>query len=99
MKHESQFLNQMREVKAFMQYEDFKTFMAAIDLGYLNSQSKAIKKMYEEIYNVVDALLPKSEECQDWVNENQFFDKALQLLNEDVKKSYRKEAVRQTIAK
>ena len=99
MKHESQFLNQMREVKAFMQYEDFKTFMAAIDLGYLNSQSKAIKKMYEEIYNVVDALLPKSEECQDWGNENQFFDKALQLLNEDVKKSYRKEAVRQTLAK
>jgi hypothetical protein len=37
--------------------------MTAIDLGYLNSQSKAIKKMYEEIYNVVDALLPKSEEC------------------------------------
>jgi hypothetical protein len=53
----------MREVRAFMQFEDFKTFMGAIDLGYLNCQSEAIKKMYDEIYNVVDNLLPKSEDC------------------------------------
>ena len=97
MKHESQFLNQMREVRAFMQFEDFKTFMSAIDLGYLNCQSEAIKKMYDEIYNVVDNLLPKAEDCQEWVNENQFFDKALSLLNEDVKKSYRKAEVRRTL--
>lgn len=82
-KSAAQYLDQMKEVRAFMLLEDYQTYKNAMDEGI---QGYALNKhnvqTLEGIIKNAVSLLVQENNSDDKVPPNQFFDVALKLLSD-----------------
>ncbi len=82
-KSAAQYLDQMKEVRAFMLLEDYQTYKNAMDEGI---QGYALNKhnvqTLEGIIKNAVSLLVQENNSDDKVQPNQFFDVALKLLSD-----------------
>lgn len=75
----------MKEVEAFMHYEDYTTYKSALDKGLLASLGNAhnVKTLETIIDKAVSLLVPNRDQPKSNSNPpNQFFDVALKLLSD-----------------
>ena len=101
-RNESLYLDQMKEVRAFMYVQDYITYKNAINAGELKSlANKHVQQSKEKIEIAVKALVPdKNNPSVGKKDQNQFFDVALILLSEKralLEKSYEFREIQQLL--
>ena len=79
-KQESQYIDQMKEVRAFMHVEDYICYKGAMDQGVLAhlGDQHNVSTLAVIIDSAVQQLVPSAKDK----NSNQFYSKALELLSE-----------------